>query len=311
MKILVTGGAGFIGSHLTIRLLQENHEVVVWDNLYTGHQKNLASCFDFDKFSFWEHDIREPHPFEGDAIINLACPASPVHYQSNPIYTWETSVLGVYHLYNLSKQNQNIFLHASTSEVYGDPLEHPQSENYWGHVNPIGIRSCYDEGKRAAETLLMDARRYNNIDTRIFRIFNTYGPQMLPDDGRVVSNFCMQTIQKKPLTIYGDGMQSRSFAYVSDLVEGILKVLMASAGKIIAPVNLGNPNEFTLLELVEVLEKITGIKLEKQFLPLPEDDPKQRQPDISQAQQLLNWQPQVELEEGLQKTYQYFESLHL
>lgn len=306
MKILITGGAGFIGSHVTFRLLQENHEVVVWDNLYTGRKENLTSCFDFKKFSFFEYDIRDPHEFHGEAIINLACPASPVHYQADPIYTWETSVFGAHRLLNIANQNQAVFLHASTSEVYGDPLEHPQTENYWGHVNPIGIRSCYDEGKRAAETLLMDARRFKNTDSRLFRIFNTYGPNMLPNDGRVISNFCVQAIQKKPLTIYGDGLQSRSFAYVSDLVEGIVKILFAPAGKITTPINLGNPNEFTMLELIEVLENISNAKLEKQFLPLPTDDPKQRQPDISLAKQLLNWQPQVELTQGLQKTYDSF-----
>lgn len=309
MKVLLTGGAGFIGSHLTEKLLRENHQVVVWDNLHTGRKKNIEKFFDFEGFHFFDYDIREPHDFAGDAIINLACPASPVHYQADPIYTWETSVLGVHHLLHNAELNQSIFLHASTSEVYGDPLEHPQSESYWGNVNPVGIRSCYDEGKRAAETLIRDFRRFKNLDTRLFRIFNTYGPNMLPDDGRVVSNFCVQTIENKPLTIYGDGKQTRSFAYVSDLVDGIVKILHAKREQMDIPINLGNPKEFTMLELAELLEKVSGKKIDRQFFDLPADDPQKRKPNIRRAKEVLDWQPIVSLEEGLTSTYRYFEDL--
>lgn len=308
MKILVSGGAGFIGLHLVERLLKEKHQVTVWDNLYTGQEANLRPFLHNTNFEFFQYDIREPHLFEGDCIINLACPASPVHYQADPVYTWETSVLGVRNLLQMAEQTQMIFLHASTSEIYGDPLEHPQKESYWGNVNPVGIRSCYDEGKRAAETLIRDYSRYRDTDTRIFRIFNTYGPSMLANDGRVVSNFCVQAAQDKAVSIYGDGLQTRSFAYVADLVEGIVRLMNAPLSEQIhLPVNLGNPHEFTILELVEVLEKVSGKKIKKEFHPLPADDPQRRKPDISLAQKLLAWQPQIPLQEGLALTYSYFD----
>ena len=309
MNILVTGGAGFIGSHLTLRLLKEGHAVTVWDNLHTGRLKNLTAHRDFDKFQFVEADVREARDYQGDMIINLACPASPVHYQADPVFTWETSVFGVHNLARLAEKIGAVLLHASTSEVYGDPDVHPQSESYWGNVNTIGIRSCYDEGKRAAETLLHDFRTFKNTDTRLFRIFNTYGPQMLPDDGRVVSNFCVQAARGQELTIFGDGKQTRSFCYVEDLVDGIWRLANLPREKVPPVVNLGNPGEFTMLELAELVFKLMGSEPKLKFLPLPQDDPKRRKPNIELAKEVLGWEPVISLQEGLKPTLEYFKNV--
>lgn len=304
MRILVTGGAGFLGSHLCERLLSEGHEVICLDNYFTGNQGNVAHLRSNPHFELVRHDVTDPFKFEVDQIYNLACPASPPHYQYNPVKTIKTSVLGALHCLGLAKRTRSRVFQASTSEVYGDPSVHPQPESYWGNVNPIGIRSCYDEGKRAAETLFMDYHRQNGVDIRIVRIFNTYGPRMHPDDGRVVSNFIVQALRGEDLTIYGDGKQTRSFCYVDELIEGFIR-LMAHPTQV-EPVNLGNPGEFTMLELAEkVIEKVGG-RSKITFRPLPMDDPRQRQPDISLAKKLLDWQPNVALDEGLEHTIAFF-----
>ena len=308
-KILITGGAGFVGSHLCERLLNEGNEVLCLDNYFTGDKKNILKLLDNPYFEMIRHDITEPYYAEVDEIYNLACPASPVHYQFNPIKTMKTSVMGAINMLGLAKRMGAKILQASTSEVYGDPSVHPQPESYWGHVNPIGIRSCYDEGKRCAETLFMDYHIQNKVAIKIIRIFNTYGPNMNPSDGRVVSNFIMQALRAEDITIFGDGLQTRSFQYVDDLVEGMIR-MMASDPSFLGPVNLGNSNEFTMLELAQAIIRLTNSKSSIIHMPLPHDDPKQRQPDISLAKQRLNgWRPNIELEEGLGKTISYFESL--
>jgi UDP-glucuronate decarboxylase len=308
-KILITGGAGFVGSHLCDRLLKEGNEVLCLDNYFTGDKKNILKLLDNPYFEMIRHDITEPYYAEVDEIYNLACPASPVHYQFNPIKTMKTSVMGAINTLGLAKRVGAKILQASTSEVYGDPSVHPQPESYWGHVNPIGIRSCYDEGKRCAETLFMDYHIQNKVAIKIIRIFNTYGPNMNPSDGRVVSNFIMQALRGENITIFGDGLQTRSFQYVDDLVEGMIR-MMASDPSFLGPVNLGNPNEFTMLELAQAVIRLTNSKSTIIHMPLPQDDPKQRQPDISLAKEKLKgWEPNIELEEGLGKTIAYFESL--
>ncbi|WP_282124761.1 UDP-glucuronic acid decarboxylase family protein [Algibacter mikhailovii] len=307
-RILVTGGAGFVGSHLCERLLKEGNEVICLDNFFTGSKKNIVNLMDNPYFELVRHDVTHPYFAEVDEIYNLACPASPVHYQHNPIKTIKTSVLGAVNMLGLAKRIGAKILQASTSEVYGDPKVHPQTEDYWGHVNPIGIRSCYDEGKRCAETLFMDYHISNNVAIKIIRIFNTYGPNMNPNDGRVVSNFIMQALRGEDITIFGDGRQTRSFQYVDDLVEGMIR-MMDSKPEFLGPVNLGNPNEFTMLELAESIIKLTGSSSKLKFMPLPQDDPKQRQPDISLAKAQLNgWQPNIQLEAGLVKTIAYFKT---
>lgn len=306
MRILVTGGAGFIGSHLCERLLNEGNEVICLDNFFTGRKANVAHLFDDRNFELVRHDVTEPILLEVDQIYNLACPASPIHYQFNPVKTVKTSVMGMINMLGMAKRVKARILQASTSEVYGDPLIHPQTEDYWGNVNPIGPRSCYDEGKRVAETLMMDYHRQNGVDTRIVRIFNTYGERMMEDDGRVVSNFVVQALRGEPLTIYGDGSQTRSFCYVSDLVDGIIRLMNTEAEDIHLPVNIGNPGEFTMNELAEEVGKATGKQIEIKHLPLPQDDPKQRKPNIERAQKLLGWEPSVNLAEGLKKTVDYF-----
>lgn len=300
MRILVTGGAGFIGSHLCERLLADGHDVLCLDNFFTGRRANILKLMDNHHFELIRHDVIEPILLEVDQIYNLACPASPIHYQYNPVKTVKTSVMGMINMLGLAKRVHARILQASTSEVYGDPLVHPQVEGYWGNVNPIGLRSCYDEGKRIAETLMMDYHRQNQVDTRIARIFNTYGPRMLEDDGRVVSNFIVQALRGKPLTLYGAGDQTRSFCYVDDLVEALMRLM--NVDEVHDPVNLGNPGEFTIKELAEQVVKICDSQSGLEYLPLPEDDPKQRQPDISRAQTLLGWNPTIPLHEGLQKT---------
>ncbi len=305
MRILVTGGAGFIGSHLCERLLDEGHEVICLDNFFTGRRENASHLLNNQRFELVRHDVTEPILLEVDQIYNLACPASPVHYQYNPVKTVKTNVLGMINMLGLAKRVRARVLQASTSEVYGDPHVHPQTEGYWGNVNPIGIRSCYDEGKRIAETLMMDYHRQNNVDTRIARIFNTYGPRMLENDGRVVSNFIVQALRGEGMTVYGTGEQTRSFCYVDDLVEGLMR-LMNTEG-VHDPVNLGNPSEFTIRELAEEVMRLIGSKEEIKFCPLPQDDPRQRQPDITRAKELLNWTPTIPLKEGLKKAVQYFE----
>ncbi|HCA58168.1 MAG TPA: NAD-dependent dehydratase [Blastocatellia bacterium] len=306
MRILVTGGAGFIGSHLCERLLNEGNEVICLDNFFTGRKANVAHLFDDRRFELVRHDVTEPILLEVDQIYNLACPASPIHYQFNPVKTVKTSVMGMINMLGMAKRVKARILQASTSEVYGDPLIHPQTEDYWGNVNPIGPRSCYDEGKRVAETLMMDYHRQNDVDTRIVRIFNTYGERMMEDDGRVVSNFVVQALRGEPLTIYGDGSQTRSFCYVSDLVDGIIRLMNTEAEGIHLPVNIGNPGEFTMNELAEEVGRATGKQIEIKHLPLPQDDPKQRKPNIERAQKLLGWEPKVPLAEGLKKTVEYF-----
>ncbi|MFP9112561.1 UDP-glucuronic acid decarboxylase family protein [Flavobacterium sp. RHBU_3] len=305
-KILVTGGAGFIGSHLCTRLLNEGNEVICLDNYFTGNKKNIVGLIDNPYFELVRHDVIEPFYAEVDQIYNLACPASPVHYQYNPIKTIKTSVMGAINMLGLAKRVKATILQASTSEVYGDPVEHPQRESYWGNVNPIGLRSCYDEGKRCAETLFMDYHHQNKVDVKIIRIFNTYGPNMNPDDGRVVSNFIVQALRGEDITIFGDGMQTRSFQYVDDLVEGMVRLMNSEKG-FTGPVNVGNPNEFTMLELAQNIIELTGSSSKLTFKTLPQDDPKQRQPDISLAKEKLGWQPNIQLREGLAKTIQYFE----
>ncbi len=306
MRILVTGGAGFLGSHLCERLLEQGHEVICMDNLFTGRKENLSGCMDNPRFEFIRHDVVDSFMVEVDQIYNLACPASPVHYQYNPIKTTKTSVMGAINSLGLSKRLKARILQASTSEVYGDPIEHPQTESYWGHVNPIGIRSCYDEGKRCAETLFFDYHRENGVDIRVVRIFNTYGPRMLSDDGRVVSNFIVQALKGEDITIYGDGSQSRSFCYVDDLIDGLIRFM--DQEEIVGPMNLGNPVEFTMSELAEQIVTLTGTTSKIVHKPLPKDDPKQRQPDISLAKKHLQWEPKVFLEEGLKRTIDYFKA---
>jgi UDP-glucuronate decarboxylase len=306
MRILVTGGAGFIGSHLCERLLKDGHDVICLDNFFTGRKLNVADFADEQNFEVVRHDVTEPILLEVDQIYNLACPASPIHYQYNPIKTVKTNVMGTINMLGMAKRVKARILQASTSEVYGDPFEHPQVESYWGNVNPIGLRSCYDEGKRVAETLMMDYHRQGGVDTRIVRIFNTYGERMLENDGRVVSNFIVQALRGEELTIYGDGTQTRSFCYVSDLVEGIIRLMNAEGDDIHQPVNLGNPGEFTMNELAEQVGIATGKQIKVKHLPLPQDDPKQRRPDIGRAKKLLKWEPTVGLADGLKKTVAYF-----
>jgi UDP-glucuronate decarboxylase len=307
MRILVTGGAGFLGSHFTELLLLEGHEVLVADNYFTGSRSNLTHLFDHDSFELIRHDVTLPLYVEVDAIVNLACPASPIHYQRNPVQTLKTSVLGAVNMLGLAKRTGARVLQASTSEVYGDPKISPQVESYWGNVNPIGIRSCYDEGKRAAESLFFDYHRQYKIDIKIARIFNTYGPKMAIDDGRVVSNFIVQALKGHPISIYGDGSQTRSFCYVSDLIDGLNRLLF-SGPDIHGPINIGNPNEFTILRLAELVIELTNSKSKIVFSPLPSDDPKQRKPDISLAREILGWTPSIELREGLEKSIPYFAS---
>ncbi|MDR2920971.1 MAG: SDR family oxidoreductase [Tannerella sp.] len=308
-RILVTGGAGFIGSHLCERLLNEGNDVICLDNYFTGSKTNIAHLLNNPYFELVRHDVISPYYAEVDEIYNLACPASPIHYQYNPIKTIKTSVMGAINMLGLAKRLTARILQASTSEVYGDPNVHPQTEAYWGNVNPIGIRSCYDEGKRCAETLFMDYHRQNGVRIKIIRIFNTYGPRMHPNDGRVVSNFIVQALQNKDITIYGDGQQTRSFQFVDDLVEGMIR-MMQTPEDLIGPVNIGNPNEFTILELAEKILKLTGSKSKLIFKSLPQDDPVQRQPDISKARDVLNnWQSVIELDDGLLKTIDYFRKI--
>jgi UDP-glucuronate decarboxylase len=308
MKILLTGAAGFLGSHISKKLIDNDHEVIGLDDLSTGSIKNLEKLINHPKYSFIEHDVRIPYQANVDAILNFACPASPVNYQKDPVRTIETNFLGMINLLHLANETGARIIQASTSEIYGDPTQSPQKESYWGNVNPIGIRSCYDEGKRAAETLCFDYRRQYDLDTRVIRIFNTYGPNMAIGDGRVVSNFIVQALRNEPINIYGDGKQTRSFCYVSDLVEGIYKLLQLDKNPD-TPINLGNPNEFTILELAKVVIEITKSKSEIVNNPLPLDDPKQRCPDISIAKSTLNWKPTIELREGIEKTAAYFKQL--
>jgi UDP-glucuronate decarboxylase len=306
-RILVTGGAGFLGSHLCDRLVADGAEVICLDNFFTGSRRNVAHLLSNPHFEIVRHDIVQPVLLEVDQIYNFACPASPIHYQYNPVKTIKTNVVGTINMLGLAKRVRARILQASTSEVYGDPKEHPQKENHWGHVNPIGPRSCYDEGKRVAETLMMDYHRQNGVDIRIVRIFNTYGPRMAVEDGRVVSNFIVQALRNEPITIYGDGAQTRSFCYVSDLVEGVWR-LMNTEG-LTGPVNIGNPTELTIRELGEMVISLTGSRSEIIRRPLPQDDPIQRQPDISLAAEKLRWQPTVPLEQGLRSTIQYFQDV--
>jgi len=308
-KILVTGGAGFVGSHLCERLINEGNEVICLDNYFTGSKRNIEHLMDHHYFELVRHDITNPYMVEVDEIYNLACPASPVHYQYNPIKTVKTSVMGAINMLGLAKRVKAKILQASTSEVYGDPTVHPQPETYWGNVNPIGRRSCYDEGKRCAETLFMDYHKENDVKIKIIRIFNTYGPRMHPQDGRVVSNFIVQALKGDDITVFGDGMQTRSFQYVDDLIEGTCR-MMNSRDEFIGPVNIGNPNEFTMLQLAKEVIDLTGSTSKIVFLPLPMDDPMQRQPDINLAKQELDgWVPQIQLREGLKLTVNYFDDL--
>jgi len=307
-RILVTGGAGFVGSHLCERLLNDGHEVISLDNYFTGQKSNIVHLMDNPYFEVVRHDVTMPFFIEVDEIYNLACPASPIHYQYNPIKTVKTSVMGAINMLGLAKRIKAKILQASTSEVYGDPLVHPQTEDYWGHVNPIGARSSYDEGKRVAETLFVNYHKQNDVRIKIIRIFNTYGPRMHPNDGRVVSNFIVQALKGEDITVYGDGSQSRSFQYVDDLLNGMIK-MMATGDEFTGPVNIGNPDEFTILELAEKVIEMTGTKSKIIFEPLPSDDPMQRCPDISLAKKNLNWEPKIKLEKGLGKTITYFEEL--
>lgn len=306
-RILITGGAGFIGSHLCEKLLGEGHDIICLDNFFTGFKENINYLREYKNFEMIRHDITEPVRIEVDQIYNLACPASPVHYQYNPIKTIKTNVIGSINVLGLAKRTKSKILQASTSEVYGDPQVHPQIEEYWGHVNPIGERASYDEGKRVAETLFFDYHRQNKVDIRVVRIFNTYGPRMHPQDGRVISNFIVQALQNQNITVYGDGSQTRSFCYVDDLVDGL--VSMMSQNEFIGPLNLGNPHEFSIKELAKQVIELTGSKSKILYFELPKDDPMQRRPDISKAKKYLNWEPRVELREGLMKTIDYFEKL--
>ena len=307
-KILITGGAGFVGSHLCKRLLNEGNEVICLDNYFTGAKSNIIDLLEHPYFEMVRHDITEPYYAEVDEIYNLACPASPVHYQYNPIKTIKTSVMGAINMLGLAKRIKATVLQASTSEVYGDPSIHPQVEEYWGNVNPIGERSCYDEGKRCAESLFVNYHKQNNVDIKIIRIFNTYGPRMHPNDGRVVSNFIVQALKNEDITIYGDGMQTRSFCYVDDLLDGMIR-LMNSPKEITGPINIGNPEEFTMLQLAEAIIRLTNSTSKIIFMPLPSDDPMQRKPDITKAQNILGWNPSVQLETGLQRTINYFKEI--
>ena len=307
-RILVTGGAGFIGNHLCRRLLNEGNYVICLDNFFTGLKRHIEDMLGNPNFELTEHDIVEPVDIEVDQIYNMACPASPPHYQYDPVKTMKTSVLGIINMLELAKKYKATLLHASTSEVYGNPLVHPQQESYWGNVNPIGIRSCYDEGKRAAETLMMDYHRQYGVDIRIIRIFNTYGPNMDPKDGRVVSNCIVQAINGDDITIYGDGSQTRSFCYVSDLVDGAIK-MMNNDKSFIGPVNLGNPSERTVLNLAEIVLEMTGSRSKITYKDLPSDDPVKRKPDITKAQEILGWKPEVDIKDGLKKTIEYFKSI--
>ena len=306
LRILVTGGAGFIGSHLCDRLIANGDEVVCLDNFFTGRRENIAHLLNHKNFELIRHDVVEPILLEVDQIYNMACPASPIHYQYNPVKTVKTNVMGMLNMLGLAKRVRARILQASTSEIYGDPHEHPQTESYWGNVNPIGLRSCYDEGKRAAETLMMDYHRQNGVDTRIARIFNTYGPRMLENDGRVVSNFVVQALRRQPLTVYGDGKQTRSFCYVDDLLEGLIRLM--NADQVFEPVNLGNPTEFTVELLATEIACLCGSNTEIRHEPLPSDDPRQRQPDIRRARELLGWEPKIPLREGLKLTIADFAS---
>ena len=307
-KILVTGGAGFLGSHLCERLLGDGHDVICVDNFFTGSKQNIAHLMDNPYFEVMRHDVTFPLYVEVDQIYNLACPASPIHYQFDPVQTTKTSVHGAINMLGLAKRVKARILQASTSEVYGDPEVHPQVENYWGRVNPVGIRSCYDEGKRCAETLFFDYWRQHQLEIKVMRIFNTYGPRMHPNDGRVVSNFIVQALKGEDITIYGDGSQTRSFCYVDDLIDGMVK-LMNSPADFTGPVNIGNPGEFTMLELAECVLSLVASQSRIVFMPLPEDDPKQRQPDITLAKKELQWEPKTPLHEGLQKAITYFKSV--
>ena len=308
-RVLVTGGAGFLGSHLCERLLADDCEVVCLDNCFTGSKQNVIHLVGNPNFEFLRHDITFPLYIEVDEIYNLACPASPIHYQHDPVQTTKTSVHGAINMLGLAKRLKAKIMQASTSEVYGDPAIHPQPESYWGNVNPIGFRSCYDEGKRCAETLFFDYRRQHKLRIKVARIFNTYGPRMHPNDGRVVSNFIIQALQGKPLTVYGKGEQTRSFCYVDDLVEGFIRLMNNTGDDFTGPANLGNPGEFTILELAELVLKHTGSTSKIDFLPLPEDDPKQRRPDITLAKTTFGWEPTIKLEEGLEKTIPYFKKV--
>lgn len=305
-RILVTGGAGFIGSNLCARLLDEGEDIICLDNFFTGTKDNIRKFIGNNRFELVRHDITKEYFAEVDQIYNLACPASPPHYQYNAIKTIKTSVLGIINMLGLAKRCKATILQASTSEVYGDPKIHPQTEDYWGNVNPIGIRSCYDEGKRCAETLMMDYHRQNNVDTKIVRIFNTYGPNMAQNDGRVVSNFILQALKNEDITIYGDGSQTRSFCYVDDLIEGLIRMMNS---KLVGPVNLGNPSERTILDFAKLIIKLTNSKSQIIYKPLPSDDPTQRQPDISLAKKELDWEPKIDIKEGLMKTINYFKEL--
>ena len=308
-RVLVTGGAGFVGSHLCERLLKEGNEVICLDNYFTGSKRNIEHLMDHHYFELVRHDVINPYMIEVDEIYNFACPASPIHYQYNPIKTTKTSVMGAINMLGLAKRVKAKILQASTSEIYGDPTEHPQKESYWGNVNTIGLRSCYDEGKRCAETLFMDYHIQNQVKIKIIRIFNTYGPRMHPNDGRVVSNFIVQALQGEDITVFGDGRQTRSFQYVDDLIEGTVR-MMNTRDDFLGPVNIGNPNEFTMLELAQQVLDLTGSKSKLTFRPLPQDDPLQRQPDISLAKKELNgWEPKVQLKEGLTHTIAYFDNL--
>ena len=304
-RILITGGAGFLGSHLCEHLLAQGHDIICLDNFFTGSKNNILHLLSNPHFELIRHDIINPIFLEVEEIYNLACPASPVHYQYNPIKTMKTSVMGAINMLGMAKRCRAKVLQASTSEIYGDPEVHPQKEDYWGRVNPIGIRSCYDEGKRAAECLMMDYHRQNHVNIKIVRIFNTYGPRMAPDDGRVVSNFIVQALRGEDITVFGDGSQTRSFCYVDDMIDGLIRMMGTPKG-FLGPVNLGNPAEFTILELAEILIRMTGSRAKIVFKPLPQDDPTQRKPDITLAQKKLGWQPRVPLEEGLAKTIEYF-----
>lgn len=306
-RILVTGGAGFLGSHLIERLLNEGNEVIALDNYFTGQKSNVVHLLRHPYFELVRHDVTMPYFVEVDEIYNLACPASPIHYQYNPIKTMKTSVMGAINMLGLAKRIRAKILQASTSEVYGDPEVHPQPESYWGHVNPIGERACYDEGKRAAETLFINYHQQNQVRIKIIRIFNTYGPRMHPNDGRVVSNFIVQALQNKDITIYGDGSQTRSFCYVDDLIEGMIR-MMNTDDKVTGPINMGNPGEFTILQLAQKVIEMTDSKSELVFKPLPSDDPMQRKPDITMAKELLGWEPTIKLEDGLRHTIDYFKA---
>jgi len=308
MNILITGGAGFLGSHLCDKLIEKGHDILCVDNFFTGNKSNISHLLTNPNFTLTRHDVTFPLYVEVDQIYNLACPASPIHYQFDPVQTTKTSVHGAINMLGLAKRTKARILQASTSEVYGDPEIHPQAEDYWGRVNPIGIRSCYDEGKRCAETLFFDYWRQHKLEIKVMRIFNTYGPRMHPNDGRVVSNFIVQALNNKPITIYGDGSQTRSFCYVDDLIAGMIK-LMESHKSITGPINIGNHSEFSMIELAELVLKLTSSRSKLKFKPLPEDDPKQRQPNISLAKSKLNWSPKVSLEEGLNKTITYFKNL--